>query len=139
MYSPLTTMPRRINPVLRKALTVKRAVNMPVHALETSKTRAFVKLKCCFSRTDVLGSNETWKFGPSQREIFAQMSRSISSGPYLEFSRQFATAFFAKSIANSVSPAIRRETIPVNCSSGKFTGLCQFSKNSLVELLFGGR
>ena len=84
MYSPLTTIPRRTSPALMKASIMSTAVKMPVQALETSKTRALTKPKWALSCMDVLGSNEMRKFGPSQREMLAQISRSISCGLYLE-------------------------------------------------------
>ena len=118
MYSPLTTMPHRITPVFIKALTMWIPVNMPAQALVISKTMALVKPKYCLSLIEVPGSKET-KSKASYLEMLQQISRSISVGLYFDFARQSAIAFLAKSIENSVCPAMCLLLMPVTFSRGK--------------------
>src|SRR6266700_2516626 len=132
-------MPHGIISRLRKALTIITPVHMPAHALVMSKAIALLKPKCFLSLIDVLGSNETRKFGPSYLEMLQQISRSTCSGLYLELARQSSMAFLARSIENSVSPAIRLDCMPVNRSSGNSILCLQPRKTSSVETTFGGR
>ena len=81
MYSPLTTMARWTSPVRRNASATVIPVNMPAHALVTSKASAFVRPHWSRSRAAVLGSNMNLLAGPSYREMLQEMIRSISSAP----------------------------------------------------------
>jgi hypothetical protein len=87
---------------------------------------------------EVLGSKEI-KPKPSHLEILQQIKRSISVGLYLDFARQSAIAFFARSMENSSWPAIRLDLMPVMFSNEKLILFLQPFSISSVENDCGGR
>ncbi len=80
MYSPDTTMPRRITPRLMKSVRMYTPVSMPAQALATSKAIARRAPMASRTKRDSGGSN--MKLSPSlNREMEQLSSMSMSSAP----------------------------------------------------------
>ena len=77
MYSPLTTMPRRIAPILIQLSRMKTPVNMPAQALETSKVIAFVAPISFATAMLIAGSSHCVK--PSRYFVMLQLITTSSS------------------------------------------------------------
>jgi hypothetical protein len=87
MYSPLTTIPRRIRPWRMKSSRRKTPVIMPAHALELSKLTARSAPSAFFSETLTGGSIWVRQTPPTCRLMLDTISMSRSAAPKSAWAR----------------------------------------------------